>query len=107
MLEELLYGRRLLLDAFDKNMCLMLTQDWPCMAFVRRGFQQRTRSSEAVEPLIPDILKLVHERGCLSAQELNLPQKMTGTGARPPWAAPRWKRCIFAASLWCTIKPAR
>ncbi len=75
MLEELLYGRRLLLDAFGKNMCLMLTQDWPCMAFVRRGFQQRTRSSEAVEPLIPDILKLVHERGCLSAQELNLHQK--------------------------------
>lgn len=75
MLESLLYDRRVLIDAFDKNMCLMLTQDWPCMAFVRRGFQQHTRSSEAVEPLIPDVLKLVHERGCLSAQELNLPQK--------------------------------
>lgn len=75
MLACLLYDERVLMDYFDKNMCILLTEDWPCLAFIRRQFQRHTRGCESVEPVIPQVLEAVRERGSLSSQELALKEK--------------------------------
>lgn len=69
MLPEMLYQDRTLIDFFDKNMCLMRTEDWPYLAFLRRGFRMRAR--ESVEPAAQQLLRLAQERGCLSVQDLD------------------------------------
>jgi len=76
MLSELLYEQRSLMDFFDKNMCIMATEDWPCLHFVREGFRRHTRSREAVDPIAPQILAAVHKAGCLSAKELDMQEKV-------------------------------
>ena len=75
MLTRALYEERVLMDYFDKNMCIMLTSDWPCLEFLREGFRRHTRSAEAVAPIAQDVLKAVHEKGSLSSQELNMKEK--------------------------------
>lgn len=76
MLWELLYQDRALIDYFDKNMCLMLTEDWPSLAYMREHFRQHTRSREAVEPVAQELMRIVHERGHVSSQELDMKEKV-------------------------------
>jgi len=76
MLDELLYQDRALIDFFDKNMCIMLAQDWPCLSFLRDHFRQSTRSREAVEPIAAQVLDLVRAQGHLSAQELGMKERV-------------------------------
>lgn len=76
MLWSLLYEDRALIDFFDKNMCIMLTDDWPHLAFLRNAFRFGTRSREAVEPVAKQVLALVHEHGSLSAKELDMKEKV-------------------------------
>jgi len=76
MLWELLYQDRALIDYFDKNMCIMLTQDWPHLKYMREHFRHHTRSREAVEPVAQQLLQLAHERGSVSSQELDLKEKV-------------------------------
>ena len=82
MLSEMLYEDRTLIDFFDKNMCIMLVEDWPSLAFLRRNFRTSTRSRESVEPVAQEILRLVHEKGSLSSQELDMKEKVDW-----PWGA--------------------
>jgi len=76
MLWELLYQDRALIDYFDKNMCIMLTQDWPHLGWMREHFRRHTRSREAVEPVAQQLLQIAHERGSISSQELDLKEKV-------------------------------
>ena len=76
MLWELLYEDRALIDYFDKNMCIMLVQDWPCLAYMRDHFRNHTRSREAVDAVAQQLMQLAHERGSISAQELDLKEKV-------------------------------
>ena len=76
MLWELLYQDRALMDYFDKNMCIMLTGDWPCMSYMRSHFRQHTRSREMVEPVAQQLLQLAHEKGSISSQELDMKEKV-------------------------------
>ena len=82
MLWELLYQDRALIDYFDKNMCIMLTQDWPHLRYMREHFRLHTRSREAVEPVAQELMKIVHERGSVSSQELDMKEKVDW-----PWGA--------------------
>ena len=75
MLSSLLYEKRELIDFFDKNMCIMCVEDWPHLDFVRQNFARQTRSREMVEPIAGQILALVHEKGHLSARELDMKEK--------------------------------
>lgn len=72
MLDELLYQKRQLIDFFDKNMCIMPVEDWPCLEHVRQWYRQNSRSMEQVEAVATDVLKTVHERGHVNAAELGL-----------------------------------
>ena len=76
MLQELLYTDRALIDFFDKNMCIMLREDWPSLNFLRENFRRATRSREAVEEVAQQVLALVHDSGSLSAQELDMKEKV-------------------------------
>lgn len=82
MLWELLYQDRALIDYFDKNMCIMLTQDWPYLSYMREHFRRHTRSREAVESVTQQLMTIVHERGSVSSQELDMKEKVDW-----PWGA--------------------
>ena len=76
MLDELLYQDRALIDFFDKNMCILRVQDWPYLAFLRESFRRNSRSREAVESVAQQVLSLVHEKGSLTAKELDMKEKV-------------------------------
>ena len=70
MLWELLYEDRALIDYFDKNMCIMLTQDWPSLGYMREHFRTHTRSRTEVEKVAGELMKIIRREGCVSSQEL-------------------------------------
>lgn len=72
MLEELLYGCRELIDFFDKNMSIMLTEDWPCLEHVRTYYRERSRSRAAVDEIAPEIMRVLQKKGSASSQELGI-----------------------------------
>lgn len=67
MLNQLLYQDRALLDAYDKNLCILCTEDWPMMAFQRETFRRYVRP--AVENVAAQVMQAAMEQGCLSARE--------------------------------------
>ena len=72
MLWALLYRSRRLMDFFDKNMCIMPVEDWPCLEHIRRWYRQQSRSADRVEAVREQVLRTIHERGHASAAELGL-----------------------------------
>lgn len=72
MLNTLLYEQRQLIDFFDKNMCIMPREDWPCLEHIRSWYRQQSRSADKVEAVREQVLRTVHERGHVSAAELGL-----------------------------------
>ncbi len=72
MLDRLLYERRSLIDYFDKNMCVLRTEDWPYLEPTRSYYRERGRSRAAVDRVSVDIMKELHARGCASSQELHM-----------------------------------
>ena len=76
MLYGLLYEERALIDYFDKNMCIMLAEDWPHLAYMRRYFAVNTRSRQEVDAVAEQLLSIVHERGSVSSQELDMKEKV-------------------------------
>ncbi|MBE5800680.1 MAG: winged helix-turn-helix domain-containing protein [Clostridiales bacterium] len=72
MLHDLLYDQRRLIDFFDKNMCIMPVEDWPCLEHVRKWYRENSRSMEQVEQVAQQVLETVHQRGHVSADELGL-----------------------------------
>ncbi len=75
MLNRLLYEKRDLIDFFDKNMCIMGVEDWPHLDFVRRMYASQTRSREMVDPVAEQVLELVHQKGFVSAKDLDMKEK--------------------------------
>lgn len=72
MLNDLLYDQRRLIDFFDKNLCIMPVEDWPCLEHIRRWYRENGRSMDQVNQVAPQVLKTVHERGHVSAETLGL-----------------------------------
>lgn len=72
MLYTLLYEQRRLIDFFDKNMCIMPIEDWPCLEHIRSWYRQQSRSADKVEAVREQVLRTVHERGHVNASELGL-----------------------------------
>lgn len=68
MLEQLLYQDRVLMDAYDKNLCILCTEDWPLLAFQREAFRRSVRP--AVESVCEQVMQLARERGSLSVQQV-------------------------------------
>ena len=73
MLDELLYKDRRLIDHFDKNLSIFAVEDIPAI-FNKKpggGYAEAfdSRGGEAVERVIPQIRRLIAERGHISAAE--------------------------------------
>lgn len=68
MLDQLLYQERALLDAYDKNLCILCTDDWPLLAFQREAFRQSVRP--AVQNAAAQVMQLAQEQGCLSVRDV-------------------------------------
>lgn len=75
MLWELLYEERVLMDFWDKNMCLVLTEDWPYFEPVRRRYREDVRSREAIDAVAGAVRAHLKEHGHTSSQELPLEGK--------------------------------
>lgn len=76
LLEQALYQDRTLLDYWDKNMGMQLTEDWPRLGRTRRNLSQGTRSQEAVEQAAPALLQYLREHGPTCAQELPMDERV-------------------------------
>ena len=78
MLYDLLYKERFLVDGFDKVISIILTEDYPCMARVRKattdelvGILEKRGSSEALN-ILDETLAYVRENGPLPANKIDI-----------------------------------
>ena len=75
MLEELLYRERELIDYFDKQLCILPVQDWPCFARTRAHFDAQVRSRAQIEAAAPRVLEEIAARGPLCSRDIALEEK--------------------------------
>ena len=90
MLDELLYRERLLFDGWDKNMSILLTEDWPCFARRRSGVLDGRMMNPKLRELIPQVLRRLEERGPLSSADLEFHEKIDW-----PWGPARLSRAVL------------
>jgi len=79
LLQELLYTDRKLLDGWDKMMAIYRTEDWPYFHYRQReeaARQSRGRYSDVVKAVVPQIRKVIEERGPLSSIDLDHNRKV-------------------------------
>jgi uncharacterized protein YcaQ len=77
LLEELLYRDRLLLDGYDKEMCIYKIEDWPYFYRRRKSYADYLNTSKRGKPVLAlhsEIVKEIEKRGPLSSKDLNLNQ---------------------------------
>ncbi len=71
MLEDALYRRRTLVDCYDKNLCILPVEDWPCFGRTRSWFATAEhRSREAVEAAAPAVRQFLREHGPSFSEDL-------------------------------------
>lgn len=90
MLDELLYRDRLLFDGWDKNMSILLAEDWPCFARRRRNAIGRLQANPKVAELAPLVIGRLEERGPLSSADLEFQEKIDWA-----WAPARLSRAVL------------
>jgi len=80
MLDELLYQDRRLIDFFDKNLCIFPVEDWPYLGLNpgSGGYAEAydRRVADAMGDLKPLILRLIKERGSVSAGEIEVDERI-------------------------------
>jgi uncharacterized protein YcaQ len=76
MLDELLYKDRLLFDYFDKNLCIMLTEDWKYFDRAREASRRRERPTEKISAVADDVKRIAHERGAVCSRDLGMTEKV-------------------------------
>lgn len=76
MLDELLYSDRLLFDYFDKNLCIMLTDDWKYFDRSREASRRRERPSERIKAVADHVKRVAHENGFVCSRDLGLTEKV-------------------------------
>jgi uncharacterized protein YcaQ len=80
MLQELLYKERRLIDYFDKTLSIFPVEDFPGFVSWKPsgGYAEAydARGGEAVRQIMPRIRRLIAERGCVSAKEVDVDGKI-------------------------------
>lgn len=72
MLQELLYGKRSLIDGWDKNMSIYCTEDWPYFTRLREAARRKLGSVERpANGVLKQIRKEIEQRGPVSSTDLN------------------------------------
>ena len=76
MLYDLLYGERALIDYFDKNLCILPVEDWPCFERMRARHRSWERSHAEIEGVRAQVRGEIERRGALCAADLDMPDKV-------------------------------
>lgn len=76
MLDELLYKDRLLFDYFDKNLSIMLTDDWKYFERLRESSRSGGRSRDKIDDISDKIKSVIHEKGSLCSRDLEMNEKV-------------------------------
>lgn len=76
MLDELLYKDRLLFDFFDKNLCIMLTEDWKYFDRSRERSRNGGRSRDKIGEVSAKIKSVIHEKGSVCSRDLEMNEKV-------------------------------
>ena len=74
MLYELLYEDRKLIDYFDKNLCIVLTEDYPCFKR-RRDFAENWYHAKEISSYCDKVIDEITKRGPLNSAELGMNDK--------------------------------
>ena len=70
-MEKALYEKRALVDYFDKNLCILPVEDYPCFARTRAYHaSSERRSYDIVEKLAPQVRAFLREHGPAFSEEL-------------------------------------
>ncbi len=76
LLREALYEDRVLMDYWDKNMSLVLTEDWPYFEPRRQHYRQQTRSMQEVQKVKDTVLAHLERHGPTTSQQLPISGKV-------------------------------
>ena len=94
MLWDLLYKDRLLLDHYDKCMCIMPREDFGYLRRMRESSSIYGRSRENIEAVIPAVMQAAAEKEYISSKDLGMndridwPWGSTSIGRAPLTAPP-------------------
>jgi len=91
MLYEALYSDRALVDGYDKNMCIYLTEHWPY--FKRTRDAARTQLESRAHPVLQAaerVRREIEARGALSSADLEMEESV-----RWPWGMTRLARAAL------------
>ncbi len=77
MLDELLYRERLLVDGFDKNLCIWPVEDWPCFLRNRRdAFQWFDPDQPGFAEAEAHVRAVIAEKGALCSADFEAREKV-------------------------------
>jgi uncharacterized protein len=94
-LETLLYGKRLLVDYWDKQMGIWPVEDWPLFRRRREAFRGRLAGESGPSRLYPEVRRAIETRGPLSSIDLE-----SGETIRWPWGPARIARAALEGMFW-------
>ncbi len=75
-LAGLLYTERRLIDFFDKQLCIMPTEDWKYFKRFCRRYEERIRSHVEITAAEPEVTQKVRALGCACSKDLGLDEKV-------------------------------
>jgi uncharacterized protein YcaQ len=91
MLQELLYQDRKLIDNWDKNMCIVCTEDWPYFRRGRKAAREWLASRhQPMETVVEQVRRRFEEQGPLTSGDLGYEQTVDW-----PWAPTRMSRAVL------------
>ncbi|EFM11979.1 protein of unknown function DUF1006 [Paenibacillus curdlanolyticus YK9] len=96
MLDEMLYSDRILVDGWDKNMSIYLSEDWPYFERLREAARDRLRAMPPVQQVASEVLERIRTEGPKSSGDLSYDQIVDW-----PWAPTRLSRAVLE-SLYFT-----
>lgn len=76
ILDELLYNDRLLFDYFDKNLCIMLTDDWKYFKKTMEASRTGGRSRDKIDEVSDKIKFVIRDKGCVCSRDLEMTEKV-------------------------------
>lgn len=68
-LQEALYERRALVEYFDKNLCVLPAEEWPCLARMRAALERLARMNGMRKVLFPRRESHTEESTCRHGRE--------------------------------------
>ena len=99
MLEKILYEKRQLVDYFDKNMAIILADDWKYFKRLREHHQINGRGKAEVDQIESSIKEIIKEKGYVAAKDLPYQEKVSWYWSATSLARAALETMYFRGSL--------